>query len=144
MIQPLPTRLARGGRLTRWTSAQLSTFGAALLATSAASAAPLPYPQAVVNSEAAAKAVLARAGRESCLRGKLTRALLGLSNSCEASGTRNPLCSLADKAVVVTPMSLAFMDQTSQQLLDLIQPAHATAQASARRAAPEPEQPAEP
>lgn len=143
MTQPLPTRLARGGRLTRRTS-PLAAFGAALLATSVAHAAPLPYPQAVVNSEAAAKAVLARAGRESCLRGKLTRALLGLSNSCEVSGTRNPLCSLADKAVVVTPMSLLFMDETSQQLLDLIQPGRATAQASARRAAPEPEQPAEP
>ena len=73
-----------------------------------------------------------------------TRALLGLSSSCEASGTRTALCSLADKAVVVTPMSLAFMDETSQQLLDLIQPGRSTAQASTRRAAPEPEQPAEP
>lgn len=143
MIQLILRRLARAGRLSGRTSLT-AAVGAAWLATSAAAAAPLPFSQAVANSEAAAKAVLARAGRETCLRGKLTRALLGLSNSCEASGTRNPLCSLADKAVVVTPMSLAFMDETAQQLLDLIQPGRSTAQASARRSAPEPEQPAEP
>ncbi len=143
MNQPLPTRLAHAGRLTGRTSLP-AALAAALLATSAASAAPLPLPQAVANSETAARAVLARAGRETCLRGKLTRALLGLSSSCEASGTRDPLCSLADKAVVVTPMSLAFMDETSHQLLDLIHPGGSSAQASARRAAPEAEQPAEP
>lgn len=142
MIQSILTRLARAGRLSGGTSL-MAAFGAALLATSAA-AAPLPFPQAVANSEAAARAVLARAGRESCLRGKLTRALLGLSGSCEASGTRTPLCALADKAVVVTPMTLTFMDETSQQLLDLIQPGRSTVQAAARRAAPDPEQPAEP
>ena len=95
-------------------------LGASLAAPRAVQAAPPPYPQAVAFAEKAARAVLARAGREICLRGKLTRALLGLSGSCEASGTRTGLCSLADKAVVVTPMSLAFMDQTSHQLLDLI------------------------
>lgn len=143
MIQSILTRLTRAGRLSGGTSL-MAAFGAALLTTSAAAAAPLPFPQAVANSEAAARAVLARAGRESCLRGKLTRALLGLSGSCEASGTRTPLCALADKAVVVTPMTLTFMDETSQQLLDLIEPGRSTAQASTRRAAPEPEQPAEP
>ena len=116
----------------------------ALLSASAASAAPPAYPQAVANSEAAARAVLARAGRESCLRGKLTRALLELSNSCEASGTRNSLCSLADKAVVVTPMSLTFMDDTSHQLLELIRPVGATTQASAAPVAPETERPGDP
>lgn len=124
---------------------RLAGLGAALaLSSASASAAPPAYPQAVANSEAAARAVLARAGRESCLRGKLTRALLELSNSCEASGTRNSLCSLADKAVVVTPMSLTFMDDTAHQLLDLIRPVGSTTQASAGRVAPEPEMPGEP
>lgn len=118
--------------------------GASLLAMSAVSASPLPYPKAVANADVAARAVLARAGRETCLRGKLTRALLGLSNSCEASGTRNALCSLADKAVVVTPMSLSFMDDTSHQLLELIHPGDATNQASASKVKPEPAPPAEP
>jgi len=149
MMQPLVFRhlLFQPGRALR-PSRRSSLLGgvgaAALLVASAASAAPLPYPEAVANGETAARAVLARAGRESCLRGKLTNALLGLSNSCEASGTRNSLCSLADKAVVVTPMSMTFMDETSQQLLDLIHPGGSTAHASARRAAPEPDQPAEP
>jgi len=84
-----------------------------------AQAAPLPYEQAVGISDRAAHAVLSRAGRETCLRGKLTRALLILSDSCQAGGIRNGLCSLADEAVVVTPMTLPFMDDTSRRLLQL-------------------------
>lgn len=137
MIQPfLSTPGRRPQQIAR--VALLAAVGATSLLAAAATAAPLPYPQAVANSDAAARAVLARAGRETCLRGKLTRALLGLSDSCAASGMTNPLCSLADKAVVVTPMSLSFMDETSQQLLDLIHPDKAAAQASARPAASEP------
>jgi hypothetical protein len=88
-----------------------------------ASAASLPYPEAVSKARLAAEAVLHRAGRETCLRGKLNRALLKLSESCEASGqSATPLCSLSEKAVVVTPMSLSFMDATSKQLLELSAP----------------------
>ncbi len=79
-----------------------------------------PHAEAVDRTQAAAKAVLAGAGAESCLRGKLTNALLGLSSSCEALGERSPLCRLADSAAVVTPMSLAFMRDTSTRLLELI------------------------
>ncbi|MEB3200295.1 MAG: hypothetical protein VKK62_07190 [Synechococcaceae cyanobacterium] len=86
-----------------------------------AAAAP-PYPEAVRGARKAADAVLHRAGREACLRGKLTRALLGLSSSCEASGQRNSLCSFADRAVVVTPMTLSFMDSTARELLQLTAP----------------------
>lgn len=86
-------------------------------------AASLPYPEAVSKARLAAEAVLHRAGRESCLRGKLNRALLKLTESCEASGqTATPLCGLSAKAVVVTPMSLTFMDATSKQLLELSAP----------------------
>lgn len=93
-----------------------------------AAAANLPYPEAVHKARRAAEAVLQRAGRETCLRGKLNRALLQLSASCEASGqSSSPLCSLSDKAVVVTPMSLSFMDATAKQLLDLSAPATAAA-----------------
>jgi hypothetical protein len=140
--------LSRAGRTTQRLRSAVPPIGLglalALSTASAAFAAPPAYPQAVANSEEAARAVLARAGRESCLRGKLTNALLGLSSSCEASGTRNSLCSLADKAVVVTPMSLTFMDDTSHQLLDLIHPGGMVKQASAARVAPEPEMPGEP
>lgn len=92
----------------------------------------LPYAEAVSRTHTAAEAVLASAGAESCLRGKLTNALLGLSSSCEARGERNPLCQLADKAVVVTPMSLAFMRDTATQLLVLIAADTTRAAASGR------------
>ncbi len=98
----------------------VSSLGFTLLAGLPVAAETQPYPKALAFADKSAHAVLARAGRETCLRGKLTKALLGLSNSCEAAGMTTPLCRLADKAVIVTPMSLAFMDQTSRQLLDLI------------------------
>lgn len=123
----------------------LAALGVALiLAPRTATAAPLPYDQAVANTDKAARAVLARAGRETCLRGKLTRALLGLSGSCEASGQRNALCTLADRAVVVTPMTLGFMDDTSRQLLELMHPSAASLPTTSPRVAPEPEAQPEP
>lgn len=79
-----------------------------------------PYGQAVAFTEQAARAVLARSGKESCLRGKLTRALLGLSASCEAGGVNNALCNLAERAVVVPVWSLPFMDTTARDLLEQI------------------------
>ncbi|MFM8277856.1 MAG: hypothetical protein ACKN89_12890 [Cyanobium sp.] len=113
---PLPLRLAAARPLAL---CLLVLLGAA----PGASAATLPYPEAVNKARRAAEAVLQRAGRETCLRGKLNRALLQLSASCEASGqSSSPLCSLSDKAVVVTPMSLGFMDATAKQLLDLSAP----------------------
>ncbi|WP_225875756.1 hypothetical protein [Cyanobium sp. NS01] len=78
-----------------------------------------PYYQAVQHTRKAAEAVLSRGGAESCLRGKLTNALLGLSASCEAAGQSNRLCQLADQAVVQLNWTLPFMDSTSRQLLDL-------------------------
>jgi hypothetical protein len=81
-------------------------------------AAALPYDQAVARSRTAASAVLHRAGAESCLRGKLTNALLGLSASCDAEGLHNPLCSLANQAVVSSDWRLPFMDATARSLLD--------------------------
>ena len=81
--------------------------------------AAIPYAQAVIESRKAAQAVLDHAGAETCLRGKLTKVLLRLSASCEAAAKQNALCKLADKAVVVTPMSLTFMEETAHQLIDL-------------------------
>ena len=96
----------------------VSTLPSARAAVLAAASA-LPFPQAVQFSQTAARTVLERGGAESCLRGKLTKALLGLSSSCEATGQRSPLCALADRAAVVTPMSLPFMDETSRRILEL-------------------------
>jgi len=111
---PLLAALLAGAGLLAWLPQRSVLAG---------SAGSLPYPAAVSNSRIAAEAVLDRAGAETCLRGKLTKALLGLSASCEAAGERTPLCSLADKAVVVTPMTLSFMDDTARQLLELSAPA---------------------
>lgn len=141
----LPRSLFR--RLRLWSGGALGGVGlaATLAAASATVAAPascaalLPYPEAVARTDKAARAVLARAGRESCLRGKLTNALLGLSRSCEHEARPDPsLCSFADRAVVVTPMSVAFMDDTSRQLLRLIGGPPVAAGSSRARPEPEP------
>ena len=141
----LPRSLARQVRL--WSGGALGgvALAASLAAATATAAAPptcaavLPYTEAVALTDKAARAVLARAGRESCLRGKLTNALLGLSSSCEQEARRDPsLCSLADRAVVVTPMSVAFMDDTSRELLRLIGGAPVAGGASRARPEPEP------
>ncbi|MFM7235252.1 MAG: hypothetical protein ACKOYK_00540 [Cyanobium sp.] len=114
---------------------------AALAGPPAARAAD-PYPEAVDFSRKAAKAVLNHEGRETCLRGKLTKALLKLSDSCDATRQTNPLCTLAGKAAVVTPMSLTFMEDTSRQLLELSGGGQGTAKASrAPLAAEDPIQP---
>lgn len=84
----------------------------------AGGAPALPYAEAAARTRTAASAVLQRAGAESCLRGKLTNALLGLSASCDAEGVRNPLCHLANQAVVSTNWGLPFMDATARALLE--------------------------
>lgn len=113
LLPSLPTGLA-----------VLIGMAAPLLAMPApACSAPLPYGEAVAQGRQAATAVLAGAGAETCLRGKITRALLVLADSCTAAAERGPLCALAEQAVVVTPMSLAFMRDTSRQILALSPPA---------------------
>ncbi|MEI6616283.1 MAG: hypothetical protein WCL59_06850 [Cyanobium sp. ELA507] len=89
---------------------------------SACAAPPLPYPEAVLRGRRAAEAVLAGAGAETCLRGKITRALLNLSDSCSVAANHGPLCAMADRAVVVTPMSLGFMRDTAREILALSSP----------------------
>ncbi|MFQ6538676.1 MULTISPECIES: hypothetical protein [Aphanothece] len=90
-----------------------------------------PYGESVERTRKAAEAVLGRRGTETCLRGKLTNALLGLSASCAASGERNGLCNLADTAVVQMGWSLEFMDATARDLLQLMSAAPAAAERAA-------------
>jgi hypothetical protein len=119
-------------------------LGAALLGGTVARAAvmgapkALPYPEAVARTHAAAEAVLAGAGAETCLRGKLTNALLGLSSSCAANGQGHALCRLADSAAVVTPMSLAFMRETATRLLTLIDTPEGSSDPPGAPASPQP------
>ena len=107
--------------------AGLALSASSLAATGAGRAAvmggarALPLGEAVQRSRLAAEAVIHRRGKETCLRGKLTNALLGLSASCEVAAQKDGLCVLADQAVVQVGWSLAFMDSTAQQVLDLIE-----------------------
>ena len=80
-------------------------------------ASPLPYPVAVERSRQAARAVLERRGTESCLRGKLSGALLVLSASCEAEARQTPLCALAEQAAVTSDWQSATMDASSREIL---------------------------
>ncbi len=117
-----PARLARVGRLCLlfgW-SVGAGLACAPALAAVQGSARALPYAEAMARSRAAAEAVLGRAGAESCLRGKLTNALLGMSASCQAEAADTPLCQLAERAVVQLSWSLPFMDSTSRELLQLV------------------------
>ncbi|TVS04521.1 MAG: hypothetical protein EA413_08775 [Cyanobium sp. PLM2.Bin73] len=100
----------------------LAGLGTALPAAAAVmgGARALPYDQALGRTESAAAAVLARRGAESCLRGKLTNALLTMVASCEAAGERNALCDLSNRAVVQPTWSAAFMETTARQVLELI------------------------
>ncbi|MFY8148812.1 MAG: hypothetical protein ACOVNL_06285 [Prochlorococcaceae cyanobacterium] len=104
-------------------------LGPLLLPAPALRAAPMglgpvdSYPAALAQTRAAAEAVLGHDGRESCLRGKLTNALLKLSASCAAAGEKGAPCTLADRAIVVSPWSLEFMESTARSLLDAAAPA---------------------
>ncbi|MEB3303854.1 MAG: hypothetical protein VKK99_04590 [Cyanobacteriota bacterium] len=128
-MAPSPSSLLAGlsvfARVSGLSGFGLLASGVAAMASVAAVGSLQPtcaaesYPEAVAFSRKAAHAVLNQEGRETCLRGKLTKALLKLSDSCDATGQSNALCKLASKAAVVTPMSLTFMEDTSRQLLDL-------------------------
>lgn len=110
-----------------WSTLALLVAGAAVLAWRPGDAAVMgaapaqPMAEAIRITREAATAVLEKGGSESCLRGKLTNALLGLSSSCEAAGLRSPLCRLADQVVVTTGWSVPFMEDSARRLLDLSQ-----------------------
>jgi hypothetical protein len=110
----------------------MSAAGAAVLGAAPAQ----PLPEAVAASRRAAQAVLARDGRESCLIGKLTNALLGLSSSCEASGERSALCALADRAAATTRWTMDFTDATAHAVLELSTGAPSATTAELQSAAP--------
>ena len=81
----------------------------------------IPYPQAEQVTRKAAEAVIVRSGSESCLRGKLTNALLDLTMSCSSIGRSSSLCKLAAQvASQEGEFSLAQMTTTAEKLLDLL------------------------
>ena len=81
----------------------------------------VPYPEASSGASAAATAVLNRGGSEECLRGKLSNAIVRLSNSCDARGLTSSACVLAsDIAGQDSQLSMGEMLSTSQALLRML------------------------
>lgn len=81
----------------------------------------LPMPEASQEALKAANAVINQAGSEECLRGKLSNAILRLSNSCDVSGHSSSACELASKiAGQERELSMGEMLVTSETLLDLL------------------------
>ena len=82
----------------------------------------VPYPQASAESRAAAQAVLSGAGSEECLRGKLSNALLQLSNSCDVNGHSTSACELAGRlSGSEGELSVGEMLSTSESLLQMLE-----------------------
>jgi hypothetical protein len=76
-----------------------------------------PLPRGGGAQSPGARAVLERRGTESCLRGKLSGALLVLSASCEAEARQTPLCALAEQVAVTSDWRSATMDASSKAIL---------------------------
>ena len=81
----------------------------------------LPLPEASQQAVTAANAVINQSGSEECLRGKLSNAIVRLSNSCDVSGHSSTACELASKiAGQESELSMGEMLATSEALLDLL------------------------
>ena len=81
----------------------------------------LPLPEASQEAVTAANAVINQSGSEECLRGKLSNAILRLSNSCDVSGHSSTACELASEiAGQESELSMVDMIYTFQSLLDLL------------------------
>ena len=81
----------------------------------------LPMSEASQEAVTAANAVINQSGSEECLRGKLSNAILRLSNSCDVSGHSSTACELASEiAGQESELSMGEMLATSETLLDLL------------------------
>ena len=81
----------------------------------------VPYAEASAGAATAARAVINEAGSEECLRGKLSNAIVRLSNSCDVSGHSSTACELASElAGQESELSMGDMITTSETLLDLL------------------------
>ena len=82
----------------------------------------VPYSQATATTKAAAEAVVSGAGSEECLRGKLSNALVQLSNSCDVNGHSSSACELAGRlSGLDAELSVGDMLSTSQSLLLMLE-----------------------
>ena len=88
----------------------------------------LPLPEASQEAVNAANAVINQSGTEEFLRGKLSNAIVRLSNSCDVSGHSSTACELASEiAGPESEHSMGEMLATSETLLDVLgdqEPSH--------------------
>ena len=81
----------------------------------------VPYDKASAGAATAAKAVINEAGSEECLRGKLSNAMVQLSNSCDAADRSSSVCELASEiAGQENSLSMGEMLSTSETLLQML------------------------
>ena len=81
----------------------------------------LPYDEASAGAAIAAQAVINEAGSEECLRGKLSNAMVQLSNSCDAADRSSSACELASEvAGQENSLSMGEMLSTSETLLQML------------------------
>ena len=81
----------------------------------------IPLPEASEQAVTAATAVINQSGSEECLRGKLSNAIVRLSNSCDFSGQSSTVCELASKlAGQDSELSMGEMLAISETLIDLL------------------------
>ena len=81
----------------------------------------LPLPEAAQEAVQAANAVINQSGSEECLRGKLSNAIVRLSNSCDVSGHSSTACELASEiAGQENELSMGEMLATSETLINLL------------------------
>ena len=81
----------------------------------------LPMPEASQEAVTAANAVINQSGSEECLRGKLSNAIVRLSNSCDARGLTSTACVLAsDIAGQDSQLSMGEMLSTSETLIQML------------------------
>ena len=78
-----------------------------------------PWPEAVQEGRTASEAVISRAGSEACLQGKLTNAMLKVSDSCDVTGRTDPACLLADEFLMGPLGNLPELDEVSERFLKL-------------------------
>ena len=81
----------------------------------------VPYAEASAGAATAARAVINEAGSEECLRGKLSNAIVQLSNSCDAANRSSPSCELASViAGQESELDIGEMISTSETLLQML------------------------
>ena len=97
--------------------------GSAVQASSQSWKRTIPFEQASNDAVKAAKAVLKQSATDECLRGKLSNAIVQLSNSCDVAGLETSACLMASSiAGEENELSMGEMVTTSKQLLLMLEP----------------------